>query len=118
MISKQTIELAQKIGQFYLEKNNKDYEKTADEISRLRITEIITISTTMVVIKLSRVGLMIGKRGENFENLSRFIDRKIHLIENTESIEDYLIPYPPDYELDYEPPPPPLDYEEPNNNWD
>jgi ribosomal protein S3 len=86
-----TIELAEQIGQFYLQRNNGDYEKTADEISKLRIAEIIPIGITMAVIKTSRVGLMIGKRGEDIKHLEAFVNRKLFLVEH-QNIEDWIIP--------------------------
>lgn len=86
-----TIELAEQIGQFYLQRNNGDYEKTADEISKLRIAEIIPIGITMAVIKTSRVGLMIGKRGEDIKDLEAFVKRKLFLVEH-QNIEDWIIP--------------------------
>jgi ribosomal protein S3 len=100
-MDKNVIELAQQIGQFYLQKNNGDYEKTADEISKLQISEVIPIGITMAVIKVSKVGLMIGKRGEDIKNLEAFLKRRLFLIEH-QTIQDIIIPYKEEYDFPYD----------------
>jgi len=92
MISKQTKEVAEKIGEFYLTKNNNDYQKTAEEIRSLRVTEIIAIND-FVVIKVGRPGLLIGKRGQNIDALQAATGKKFYIIEVEDNdIESHLIP--------------------------
>lgn len=100
MFCKRTIAVAQKIGAYYLKKNNGDYDKAADEITNLRITEVLVVKEKQLVIKCSRVGLFIGKRGHNIEDLSKFLGMEVNVIENLQSIEDFIIPHRPDEYMD------------------
>ena len=99
MFSKEVIEVAQRIGQFYLEKNHGDYEKTKVEILSLLITSV-EVTEGKVIIKTSRPGLLIGKRGINIDNISTFLDKKIHVLEERENIVDCITPRPePVYDM-------------------
>ena len=104
-----TVEVCKKIGQFYLNKNEGNYENAATEILRLGFTSVIA-TPDVVVVELCRPGLFIGKRGENVDKLSAFLGKKIHIIE-AESITDFIIPRPepeyPDYVGTDVPDPPP-----------
>ena len=85
---------------FYLAKNNNDYQKTADEIRSMRVAEIIAIGD-VVLIKVGRPGVLIGKRGQNIDALQAAIGKKIHIVEVEDSdIEYYLIPRPLEHELE------------------
>jgi len=100
--SEETINIAKQIGEFYLEKNKGDYEKTREEIERLRIVDIVQLADT-VEIKAVRVGLLIGPGGKNINQLEQYLGQKIYIKEEKESLLDYIIPVP---EMEYD------DYEE------
>lgn len=68
------------IGLFYLKKHNGSYEKAAAEIEKLRVTNV-TLEEEEVHIECVRVGIFIGRRGENIKNLEDFLERKIVLSE-------------------------------------
>jgi len=103
MISHEIAIISGLIGQFYLHKNNDDYEKAGDEVKNLFITDI-QVDETTVSITCSRLGLLIGKRGENIGNLEKFLNKKVKIFEAKDNLLNYLIPYPPmeDSESDYE----------------
>lgn len=97
IFSKETQEVARLIGLFYLEKNNNDYVATEEEIKRLQITDI-EVEHCEIIVELSRPGLFIGKRGENVEQLQKYLHehgfkRKLHIKEAKQNILDFLIPY-------------------------
>lgn len=94
---KETQEVARLIGLFYLEKNNNDYVATEEEIKRLQITDI-EVEHCEIIVELSRPGLFIGKRGENVEQLQKYLHehgfkRKLHIKEAKQNILDFLVPY-------------------------
>lgn len=93
MISEQVQEIARQIGKFYLTKNNGDYKKASDEILKLQITKLEVLDDGRVCITTNRPGLLIGKRGENIDNVCRHLGMKIHVIEEMDHIYNYLIPY-------------------------
>jgi|SRR5581483_3672496 len=86
---------AQEIGKFYLNKHNGDYKAAEEELVRLRITKV-EINGNCLYITASRVGLLIGKRGQNIDALGRYIEKtlnmKIFVIEDIDCLYDYLIP--------------------------
>lgn len=97
-----TCEVCEKIGQFYLQKHNGNYNKAAIEIAKLGITGIL-VSNKRIIIQLYRPGLLIGVRGENVENLQEFLGINLHIeeeslpkwddliiIENPEDLNDYF----------------------------
>lgn len=86
---------AQQIGQFYLQKNKNDYKKTEQEILSLGITKIDTPDENTICIHLSRPGLFIGCKGQNLENLEKFINKKIKIYEEN-NILDLIVPYQED----------------------
>ena len=89
-------EIAMKIGQYYLKKNNYDFQATAVELEKLRITDI-AFSGDKVTISTSRPGLLIGLRGRTIEALTEYLGVKIHLIESSHWL-DWLVPVnPADY---------------------
>lgn len=102
-LCQKSIEAAANIGQFYLRKNNGDYEKTADEIMRLCITDV-SVAEDVVTVTTKRPGLLIGMRGERVGQLEDFLNQKIKIVETEGSAVDYLIPEPPwEYTEDYGP---------------
>ena len=88
------IQVCKKIGQFFLERNNGDYEKTNEQIRNLGIQDI----EIGIVIKTSRPGYLIGKRGQQIIDLQKLLGKKIK-IEEENSIEDLIFVSEPD--LDY-----------------
>ncbi len=91
MFSKKVKDVAEKIGQFYLQKEGGDYDKAANSIRELGIEEILVVEK-IVLIKTKRPGILIGKRGINLENLSKFLDMDIRPIEVEDHIENWIIP--------------------------
>lgn len=86
-----TVAVCKKIGEFYLNKNEGDYEKAQREVQNLGISEVIATGDS-VLIKLSRPGLFIGKRGENMDKLGAFLEgKRIHIVE-VDSITDLIGP--------------------------
>jgi ribosomal protein S3 len=94
-------EVARLISEFYLEKNvhsniKKMYDEARQEILSLCITNV-NIKQDTVTITISRPGLLIGRRGENIDNLQYFLSRElgrkisINIIEET--VIQCLIPY-------------------------
>jgi ribosomal protein S3 len=119
MISEEVKSLARKIGQFYLEKNSGVYAFAEKDILNLRILKIDLIENCVVLIELSRPGVLIGKRGENLYALSRFLEKPIKVVEAEENILDYLVPQPSLYDVEseedalgYLDPKPPRDHHE------
>lgn len=92
LINEKTRQIAEQIGEFFLLENNKDYEKTANFLTRLNISRIDVLCSE-VMIHLSRPGLLIGRRGENVEKLEKFLDKKIRIIEDEDCLLNHLIPY-------------------------
>ncbi len=91
MISVEVQEIAQNIGQFFLTKNEGDYEKTAEEIYRLRIEKII-VNGDIITIHTHRPGLLIGKRGRTIDELTTYMGREIKIVEEEDDLNYYLIP--------------------------
>ena len=85
-------DIAVKIGQFYLQKHNGDYEAAEKELVNTRITKIDIVVNT-VHITAAHVGLLIGKRGQNIDNLSKFLETEVKIYEDTDNLYDYLIPH-------------------------
>jgi hypothetical protein len=110
------------IGYFYLDKNNPDidneetdknkivanyykmYEECYKELKMLGITQLkhypyspmFDDKYDIIEIHLSRPGLLIGEKGNNFSNLNNYLNDKLHIkfkikiIENR--LNDYLYP--------------------------
>lgn len=90
-MTKTQIEIAQKIGQFYLEKWG-DSKKANEEIYKLGVTNIYVQGKSIYVI-LGRPGLLLGKGGKNIEKLQEYLDCSIYIIEDTLRITDYMYVY-------------------------
>lgn len=95
MLPQPTIDAAREIGRFYLDKFQGNYEKAAEELLNVRITKV-EIQGDKLCITASRVGLLIGRRGQNIDALSKWIEdklhMKVHIYEDTDCLYDYLIP--------------------------
>ncbi len=91
-ISDEVKDIAAKIGQFYLQKHNGNYEEAEKEIISLHISKI-EVTNEFISVNLMRVGKFIGKRGENVTNLETFLGKKVKIFENTDSLLNYLIPF-------------------------
>lgn len=90
MFSTEVKEAAQCIGHFYLKKNHNDYVRTEKELRELQISKI-EVSYKNITITSNRIDLIIGKRAENINALSLYMQTRIHLIEE-DNIYDHLIP--------------------------
>lgn len=90
--------VAETIGNFYLDKNQGDYKKTANEIIQLGITKV-DFRGIVVSVTLTRPGLLIGRRGENIDKLTAYLsdelNRKIELKIIEDRITGWLIPQEP-----------------------
>jgi ribosomal protein S3 len=84
------------IGEFYLKKHANDYEKTREDLRNLLISDVIC-AYDVVIIKTSRPGLLIGKKGENITALEKHLEKRVAVVE-VNSFSDWLMPYP---ETDY-----------------
>jgi ribosomal protein S3 len=83
------------IGLCILQHFNEDYQKTANLILKMGITDVL-ISGKRIIIVLYRPGLLIGKKGILLDSLEKCLDRRIEVIENEEPrIEDFIIPQAP-----------------------
>src|SRR5688572_16565788 len=93
MLDSKIVEIAKKIGEYYLQKNNQDYDEAGLELLKLGITQI-SISDTEITIEVARPGLLIGKRAENIDKLTKYLNCKVKIIEAVDYIYNYIIPYP------------------------
>ena len=98
MLPNKVKEAAASIGQFYLKKNNQDYQKTETEILNLHISKI-EVNEDNVTITTARPGLLIGSKGTNIGNLEKYLNTKIKILEEKDPLNSYLIPY--DDSIDY-----------------
>jgi ribosomal protein S3 len=74
-------EIARLIGYYYLEKNKntdvkEEYSKTREEIIDLGITQL-KLKGNILIITLSRPGLLIGRHGDNITALLNFLRNKL-----------------------------------------
>lgn len=92
-------EVAETIGKYYLEKNDNDYALACEEVIKLHISNL-RFNGELLEITTARPGLLIGKRAANIDNLSRFLDLHIKVIEDENPLIDLLLPREPDeYEV-------------------
>lgn len=93
--------IAERIGQFYLQKNDGDYEKAAAELEKLRVTKIEVVEepckecnhpTEIIKMTCVRVGMLIGRFGKNIELLEKFLGVKVKIFEEKDDLYQYLIP--------------------------
>lgn len=106
MLSETVKDMASRIGEFYLQKHSKDYDKACEELERLQITDIDVGDA--VTIKLCRPGMLIGKRGQNVTELEAFLGKKVVIREEMEHLYHYLLPFDEEayseaLERDYDP---------------
>jgi len=94
------IEVASNIGQFFLQKNNCDYEKTAEEINKIGFTKVAVVDNKVCVV-VKRPGMLIGRRGEIVNSLEKWLSVKLKIEETEPSETDFLIPSPA-YQDNYE----------------
>ena len=94
--------IAQYIGEYYLEKNNHNYKKTIEDLTILGITQI-EHKNNIIIITLQRCGILIGRRGDNIEQLQKFLSIKTKYSKidiKEDKIISWLIPINDNY-LDY-----------------
>ena len=95
-------EVISQIGRFFLERNLKKsdnetkvhqvYLQTRKEIQILGITRIVLTSDNEIEIHLDRPGLLIGKKGEQIDALSEYLNKK-YGINKIQIREDNLFMY-------------------------
>lgn len=91
--SKEVCAAADKMGQFYLEKNGGNYDAAADEIMRLQFTDL-QVTDSSIIISTARPGRLIGVKGKNIEALEKALGIKIKIVES-QSINDLITPFEP-----------------------
>jgi ribosomal protein S3 len=101
--------IAQLIGEYYLNRNEKlsiskedRYKQARADLIDVGITQI-NIKNKKIIITAQRVGLLIGRRGDNIEALKNFLLSKTKYIEldiKEDKTIDWLMPY--DYSSEYE----------------
>lgn len=92
---KESRHIARIIGEYYLNKNIFDYIKTQEEIRTLCITQVEHKGDT-VFITLQRPGILIGERGNNLDQLQKFISSKTKYLKvdiKEDNIISWIIPY-------------------------
>lgn len=102
-------DVAKKIGQFYLKKNEGDYKKTAEELLHLCISKIevenppifAAEASKVVRITTARPGLLIGKRGLVVEALQEHLNMEVRVIEESHSLLDLMTPVQYEEEIDW-----------------
>jgi hypothetical protein len=88
----EVIKVAKAIGQFYLNKHDGDYDKAEDELVRLGISHIEMIENGVAIV-LYRVGLLIGKKGDNIEALGKHLGLNVKIYEEAQPLISFLVPY-------------------------
>lgn len=89
-------EVLYQIAKFYHE----NYGENAREVvDRFRITDVELTPDGTVNVTLLRPGLFIGLRGENVHLLSDYLERRIHIIEQTDWVADVIDSYL--FDMDY-----------------
>lgn len=88
---KETVDMASRFGQFFLERHGGDYAQAEAEIDRMKITEVKLIKDRFHV-TLKRPGLLIGRKGILVDSLAEYLGVKLHIIEAPSSAVDYLCP--------------------------
>lgn len=97
-VSDESVEICQKIADFYFEKNTKNTElleeshrKAVDEIKSLGVSKLFfDKKNNCLHFHLSRPGILIGQYGKNIEELQKFLGVQIKILE-TQSVEDMII---------------------------
>lgn len=96
MIPDNVREVASRIGAFYLQKNNGDFKATEAEILKLQISNISVDDklprSVSIAITTARPGLLIGKRGQNIDALSKFLGTEVKVIEDRDPLIAWLVP--------------------------
>jgi len=96
MIPDKVKEAARNIGAFYLQKNHGDFKAAELEILKLQISSISVDdklpNSVSIAITTGRPGLLIGKRGENIDALTKFLGTQVKVIEDRDPLSSYLIP--------------------------
>jgi ribosomal protein S3 len=97
MTSLEVQDIARKISLFYLNKKKNPYLAN-EEIAKIGISSIEIKSKIVghwfskkfqddvVIITCARPGLLIGRKGSNIEELQSFLQKKISIIEDKDSI--------------------------------
>lgn len=92
MIPENIREIAKIIGEYFLERNGGDYSKTELDLLRLGISNIAQRDDGKIAITTARPGLLIGKRGETVDKLTKRLGKTIHIIEEMDPLINYLVP--------------------------
>lgn len=83
-------EIARKIGYFLYKKHNQDTSEAIIELRLYNITDIMYINN-IIHILVGRPGMLIGKRGENIEQLGKYLDYEINIVEDKQTLQHELL---------------------------
>ncbi len=100
--SKRLMEIGYEINSYYTQKHTVDgvcnYAKAQEDVRNCCITNL-ELKLGKLVVHTRRPGLFIGRKGENIEGLSKFLNIPIHIEEVKFSWEDIITPL--DWSDDY-----------------
>lgn len=81
-VDDETKPYVQEIAEFYYRKNNMNLDNTLTEIKDLNIIYLkYNKEDDKIDMGLSRIGLLIGKRGKNIEDLNAIVSKPIRIYE-------------------------------------
>lgn len=83
-------DIARAIGYFYFERENKDEGEAIEAIKNLQIHKI-EYTDGVVIITLSRPGLLIGKKGENITSLVEYLKKEFKDMKEIRIKEDNIL---------------------------
>lgn len=100
-IPEEVKDIAQEIGQYYLKKNDGNYELAGDDIRKLCISEIRVsnvlsskgVESREITIVTPYPGILIGRRGSNIDELAKHLMAQIKVVEEENALINYLVPY-------------------------
>ena len=84
--------ICSRLSQAFLTICNNDIKGASDLITRIQFTNI-QVFNDLVILTVRRPGLLIGKRGENIETITRVIDKPIKIAEDCNEYFDDAIIY-------------------------
>ncbi len=106
----ETQAIAAEIGNFFLENNNHDYEKTEKQILGIGITKLEVVGCSKdgeqwyeATITTNRPGLLIGRRGTTVDALIKYLRERhgekfqLTIKEDEDNLHYHLVPIHPDF---------------------
>lgn len=89
-LNKQEQEVFGRIATFYIERSGGDYAKAIKDVEQIGFRRIEVFGDN-VVVWAKRVGLFIGRRGENVDQLQKYLGKKIYIKEVEGDAEDSIV---------------------------